>query len=183
MNKVTKGTLAAAAAGALLLGGAGTYAVWTDSASLNAGNVSTGVLTLDAVSTQGWSYDGGDTIVGDDPSTEGAIETATPDIVPGDTLTAVYNVDVVAEGDNIKGSLSLAGIDQATLPAGTTVSIVADGAGAGLGVNGADLTFTEAATYDFNVTVTVDFPVDSEAGQNGTIDLAGAELVLTQTAS
>ena len=40
---------------------------------------------------------------------------------------------------------------------------------------------TGDATYDFNVVITVDFPEASEAGQNGTINLAGAELVLTQS--
>ena len=172
MNKVTKGALAAAAAGTLLLGGVGTYATWSDQASLDVNNVSTGVLTLNAASTQGWSYDGGTTIV------------ANPDIVPGDTLTAVYNVDIVAEGDNIKGSFSLEGIDQQVLPAGVTVDIApaaADTEVAGLQMNGSDITFTGNATYDFNVVITVDFPEGSLAGQNGTIDLTGAELTLTQS--
>ena len=172
MNKVTKGTLAAAAAGTLLLGGVGTYATWSDEASLNAGNVSTGVLTLNAASTQGWSYDGGATTV------------TNPDIVPGDKLTAIYNVGIVAEGDNLEGSFSLEGIDQQDLPEGVTVNIAPaaeDTEVAGLQMNGDDITFTGDKTYDFNVVITVDFPEASEAGQNGTINLAGAELVLTQS--
>lgn len=104
--------------------------------------------------------------------------------MPGDTLTAVYNVDIVAEGDNLKGSFSLEGIDQQVLPEGVTVNIAPaaeDTEVAGLQMNGADITFTGNKTYDFNVVITVDFPEASEFGQNGTINLTGAELVLTQS--
>lgn len=46
MNKATKGAVAAGAAGILLLGGAGTFALWEDNASITGGTVSTGHLDL-----------------------------------------------------------------------------------------------------------------------------------------
>ena len=180
MNKVTKGTLAAAAAGALLLGGAGTYAVWSDEEALNAGNVSTGSLTLQATSG-GWSYDGGITIW-DDADTLGA---DSPVIVPGDTLTSVYTVAVDTTGDNIEAELALVG-ETGTLPTGVDAEYVVSTTEtpdmtAELVEDGAVVNFPDAADYDFTVKVVLTFSADLDESQLKPIDLAGAKLTLTQS--
>ncbi|NKU44191.1 alternate-type signal peptide domain-containing protein [Rhodococcus hoagii] len=48
MNKKTKGAIAAGAAAALLAGGAGSFALWSDSETLNGGTITAGTLTLTA---------------------------------------------------------------------------------------------------------------------------------------
>ncbi len=174
MNKVTKGTLAAAAAGALLLGGVGTYARWTAGEEITAGNVVTGQLTLDSSETLGWSYDG-ETMLKDDPATPDVFEG--PEIVPGDTISAVYAVKITAEGDRIAGSFELDGIAE-SLPGEVAVTIE-PAASSGLTQTAGVWNFVEGE-YSFDVTVKVAFPVTSETGQNGTIDFSQAQLVVKQ---
>lgn len=87
MRKSTKGALAAAAAAVLLLGGAGTLAYWTDSATTDGTTISTGHLNLDAEDCgAGWTLDGG---------------AAFTDqlLVPGDSLTkdCTYTLDIAGE--------------------------------------------------------------------------------------
>ncbi|MDI9944213.1 alternate-type signal peptide domain-containing protein [Rhodococcus sp. 1.20] len=54
MKKQTKGAIAAAAAGALLLGGAGSLAVWSDSADVSGGGpVTSGALDLSSCAPVG----------------------------------------------------------------------------------------------------------------------------------
>jgi alternate signal-mediated exported protein len=75
MNKSTKGALAAAAAGVLLLGGAGTLAFWTDTESTPGVTINTGHLDLtDLDCGTGWELDGGTAYT-------------SQLLVPGDTLT------------------------------------------------------------------------------------------------
>ncbi|WP_458116767.1 alternate-type signal peptide domain-containing protein [Arthrobacter sp. D2-10] len=177
MNKVTKGTLAAAAAGALLLGGAGTYATWSDNATLNAGNVDTGSLTMEAT-TEGWTYD--DINVVTDP-----VIVTNPVIVPGDELTAVYKVSVDTTGDNIEADLQLVG-GTAALPAGVEVEYVVTTAEtedltSTLSPTGTAVTFADAADYDFTVEVVLTTSDTVEVAQLADINLAGAQLTLTQS--
>ena len=46
MNKLVKGSIAAAAGISLLMGGAGSLALWNDSVTVNAGTVSSGTLDV-----------------------------------------------------------------------------------------------------------------------------------------
>ena len=58
MNKTTKGAIAAAAAGALLLGGIGSLAYWTDSDPVGGGTFTAGSLSLTPLSTcDTWNLD------------------------------------------------------------------------------------------------------------------------------
>jgi len=75
MNKPTKGALAAAAAGVLLLGGAGTLAFWTDTETTPGVTINTGHLDLtDLDCGTGWTLDGGTAYT-------------SQLLVPGDSLT------------------------------------------------------------------------------------------------
>jgi len=87
MNKLVKGSIAGAAGVALLLGGAGTLALWNDSASINAGTVTSGVLDVATGTAGSWS----------------------PDldlIVPGDTIVYTETLDVTATGDNLNATIT-----------------------------------------------------------------------------
>lgn len=96
MKKSTKGALAAGAAAVLLLGGAGTLAFWSDTATIDGGTVDTGTLALsDAECDADWVYADGNANAG-----------ATVDlIVPGDTIAKVCTVEVTATGDNLRAKL------------------------------------------------------------------------------
>ncbi len=84
MKKTTKGALAAGAAAVLLMGGVGTLAFWTDTATTTGTTISAGHLDLtDGACGAGWVLDGGT------PYTNQVL-------VPGDTLTksCSYTLDI-----------------------------------------------------------------------------------------
>lgn len=87
MNKLTKASIAGAAGIALLLGGAGTLAVWSDTEIIPGGTIASGTLEITA-STGSW----------DDA----------PDLwVPGDTFTYTGEVEITATGDNLVAQLTI----------------------------------------------------------------------------
>jgi len=157
MNKSTKGALAAGAAAALLVGGAGTLAFWTADEDVPGGTIDAGHLDLviDVTNTGcgAWELDSGEstpvTWLNGDP------------LVPGDVLTkeCLFTIDaqgnhlratVSASAPNATGSLA-AGLDiDAT---GITVAGVADTEftedddGSALGVT-VTVTFTDPGTAD-----------------------------------
>lgn len=86
MKKTTKGALAAGGAAALLLGGAGTLAYWTDTAEVPGATISSGHLDLAGEDCgDGWTL-------------EGAAYTDQL-LVPGDTLSksCTYTLDIAGE--------------------------------------------------------------------------------------
>lgn len=179
MNKATKGAIAAGAAGILLLGGAGTFALWEDNATVNPESISTGVLTLDVAPGE-WND------VTDPLAPETINDISSFDIVPRDKITYTTEVTVTAEGNNLEGELKINQTALTTSAAAAsylTVSVANTAAGAaGLTVDGNGvITFTTAATYTFDVTVTVEFEDAGDAvGQNANIDLAALALTLDQ---
>lgn len=179
MNKATKGAIAAGAAGILLLGGAGSFALWEDSKTVDAAPISTGVLTL-GVGAGTW-YDA-------TAGTTGTItDISTFNIVPGDTVTYTTPVTVTAQGDNLKGEFKI----EKTLwePANETaapyidVSVAAPNAAtAGLTVDAGTFVVPTAGTYNFDVVITVVFKSTTGAlvGQNTAVDLTALGLKLEQ---
>lgn len=103
MNKMTKGTIAAAAAVLLLLGTGGTLAYWNDSAALaGQSNITAGRLAVVQNGAPTWKI----------KHTTGA-ESAVADItavriVPGDQLIYTGNFNVSAEGQNLAFTVGLA---------------------------------------------------------------------------
>lgn len=88
MNKMMKAGIATGVGVVLLLGGAGSLALWNDSANVGAARtISTGVLTVDAVGS--WS------------------DETLAKWVPGDKVTYTADVDIVAIGDNLASELSI----------------------------------------------------------------------------
>lgn len=86
VGKTAKGTLAAAAAAVLLLGGVGTLAYWTDEESTPGTTINTGHLDLtDLDCGTGWTIDGGTAYT-------------TQLLVPGDTLTKTCDAEIDIAG-------------------------------------------------------------------------------------
>ena len=100
MNKKTTGILAGAAGAALLIGG-GTFALWNDGESVPGGTITTGNLDVAPVGSWTWvdlsedRTDAGHTI----PSI------ATHRIVPGDVIEGTVEFSAALEGDNIVAEL------------------------------------------------------------------------------
>ena len=132
MNKTTKGAVAAAAAGVLLLGGVGSLAYWNATGTVAGGTISSGQLTLTnadcdpatAVDATGsvWMLDGSPATVFD-PDTQ--------KIVPGDTLTKVCTYDITASGAHLTANLEVSTPDYTNTPAnaltdGTAGSLTVD---------------------------------------------------------
>ncbi|GAB3812686.1 hypothetical protein GCM10028820_06160 [Tessaracoccus terricola] len=98
MNKMIKGAAVAGLGVALLLGGAGTLAVWNDAAESNAGAIVAGDLEVTAGSGQWESNLSG--VVAD---------IAQYRVIPGETLTYSQVLDVVLVGDELEAVLSVTG--------------------------------------------------------------------------
>src|SRR5688572_24467850 len=79
MNKMVKGSVAGATGIVLLMGGFGTYALWSDSATVPGGNVTSGTLNIESGGAATWK----------DLSTDSVSTTWDPakdKMVPGDTI-------------------------------------------------------------------------------------------------
>jgi alternate signal-mediated exported protein len=105
MKKSTKGAVAAAAAGVLLLGGAGSLAFWSDAVTVGGDTISSGHLSLDDTTgttddcaDADWLLDGGS-----------VFDTASGLLVPGDTLTKICTFDVSALGEHLSANLAATG--------------------------------------------------------------------------
>ncbi|MGY2874994.1 alternate signal-mediated exported protein [Marmoricola sp. URHA0025 HA25] len=175
MKKTTKGALAAAAAGTLLVGGAGTLAFWTDATDVSGGTFTSGHLKLtDSTCTSAdWTIDTSDAVV--DANTR---------IVPGDTLTKVCTFKINAAGDHIKVNLSTATPDWNAASSSALTDELTVGAtfkqGTTVLADGDEVTPNATIT----ATITVDFPGDDAT--NGSNSLTGLSAVLdgiTLTAS
>jgi alternate signal-mediated exported protein len=156
MNKLTKAAIAGAAGIALLLGGAGSLALWNASDDVDAGAITTGTLTLTAE--------------------DGTWNSAPTTWVPGDSYTYTTSVTVIASGDNIHGTLSVdpASITgSADLIADLDVTLAVTGAlPSGVTANPAGplagtYDIATAGTYVLPVTVTIAFDSGSDNDTQG----------------
>lgn len=102
MEKSTKGALAAAVAGALLLGGAGTLAYWSDSDDVAGSEFNAGSLSLTPLNgCDVWNLDSG----------EPGGQPFAPDtdlLVPGDVVTKVCTFTVDATGEHLRATVTAA---------------------------------------------------------------------------
>jgi len=178
MNKLTKGLVVGGAGLVLVVGGAGSLALWNDSASVDAGPVGSGEMTIDA--TDGvWSDDITLWVPGD----QSVYSTDLTVTLSGDNLTT----QLVLDPASVTGDADLLAALDVELAVGTIT-----GGGIATPVAGQDNTFTltsatptVATTLTIPVTVTVDFPEDSVTGvvaQNQAVDLGGIAFNLTQVA-
>jgi alternate signal-mediated exported protein len=191
MNKLLKGSIAAAAGVALLMGGAGTFAYWNDSAPLTGNTITAGNLTVTAAAGSGtWTNAAGTTY------TDTTI--ANYRIVPGDVLTYTKDVSIVAVGDTLKatvalGSGAIAAVDTGNANDNALASLLTAntvvGISAATGVSGTapNYTITAGVTIPATVTATITFPfaplpiVDNPA-KLGKVTLSGLSVTVTQIA-
>ncbi len=113
MNKLVKGAVATAAGVALLMGGAGTFALWNTSEEVNAGTVEAGTLTIASAPPP-------------EPGKTSRrqqqlriIDISDWRIVPGDKLEFTQNVTINATGDNLEATLD---VDEDSIKASTAGS-------------------------------------------------------------
>ena len=188
MNKLLKGAIAGAAGVALLLGGAGTFAMWNDDAAVAGGAVASGTLTIaEGTEPPVWSDISSDAVVG------GVIaDIATFKIVPGDTLKLTQDVLINATGDNLEATLAF---DPDSIPDDLVAENIAlkgaldfalTATGATVVRDNGDGTFQIAPSVDEStvaLTLTVKFPSDTVglAAQGGSVDLSALDFTLTQT--
>ena len=171
MNKLVKGSIAGAAGIALLLGGAGTFALWNSTASISSQTITAGQLSLTANGNGVWK-DGTTTI---DPLNYR--------IIPGKTLVYTQSLAVNAVGDGIKADLTYSGLTATgTNSLDTLITKTLEVTSPTATVAGSTLKFAAGAST-VNVKITVVFPdtVTGNAGQNGTLNLNGITFTLTQT--
>jgi alternate signal-mediated exported protein len=156
MNKLLKGSIAGAAGLALLLGGAGTLALWNDAADFSGVGLASGELNLNSNSDGAW---------------------ASPAIslwVPEDSNTYTETFQLNAAGDNLAAELEVttasAAVDGFTVV--ETVVVTDDNnANAVVSPNGLGVyDFTEG-NYTVSVSVVVTFDAIGTADQNGTTTL------------
>jgi len=165
MNKLVKGSIAAAAGIALLMGGAGSLAYWNDSATVNAGTVTSGVLDVNTGTAGSWS-----------PSIA--------KIVPGDTVTYTQQLTLVATGDNLKATVSsnIGTITNNITGSTATSTFVVKTSPGGVVVVPAAGVYTLNGTYTVDVTITVAFSstTANQVGQNASVNLSTLAVTVTQ---
>lgn len=171
-KKMTKGTIAITAGVVLLLGGAGTYALWEVNAPLD-GNVQTGDLNL-SLGDADWTLNG-----------TSVDELDAVHIAPGDTLALSQPMTVTAIGDDLVAQLSLANEDAFTPDELTEhLEVAFDLDAAWASENGANsyLITSGDVPYDTTAEVTISFSSDTpdRVGANTPLDLTDLEFALQQ---
>nr|WP_296773206.1 alternate-type signal peptide domain-containing protein [Rhodococcus sp. (in: high G+C Gram-positive bacteria)] len=179
MNKATKGAIAAGAAAVLLLGGLGSYALWSDEETVSGGDINSGELNFDPVAgTANWTETSvtPNANLGPDPS--GFL------IVPGDVLE--YSTDYVVNwaGPNLRASITA----DFTNVAGDAA--LANALNTQVSVNGGTLLpnasavplplTTSPQTISVEVTITFDQATADLIAQNETVNLNDFTLTLDQ---
>lgn len=182
MNKLLKGSIAGAAGIALLLGGAGSFALWNSTQSVNVGSVASGTLSIAATGTPAWR----DVSAGKTVST---IDISTFKVAPGDTIELTQVVKIDAIGDNLRATLSYdklslkaAGLKDQALLDELVITLDATG-GANVVRNAATQTFAvtpATSTSTVTLKVTINFPSNVTGATNGTVDFSALAFKLQQ---
>lgn len=178
-----KGALVGVAGVALLAGGYGTFALWTDTEAAPDGGVVSGNLDIVAGTTTVW----------DDLSTTapGDWNNATDHVVPGDEITMTKTFTISSKGKNMKSKLTFTPgvVTKGTVAAGgfgdyLTVTTAVSGLPATTGPAN-EWTFT-TPTAPTVVTVKVTFKFDAAAtgqeAQDASASITAGQLVFEQIA-
>lgn len=200
MQKKTTGVVAGIAGAALLMGGT-TFALWSDSDTVDGAQISSGNLDVAVIGDPGsqWSWED---ISADRTDNSHEIDLADFRIIPGDTIQGTVALDVALEGENMvaaldaelgaaSGNLTNLDIDIAvTDSTGAPVTLNADGtmvlASEDNGHPHPQTLTTVGSTLDsaadVTVTVTVTFPASTSGQDHVTesIALDGATVTLDQ---
>ena len=169
MNKYTKGAIATAAGIVLLLGGAGTFALWSDNVGITGGTITSGDLDVALSGSAVWVD-----ISDADPTPE-TININTFKIVPGDELQLTQDLAVQASGNNIKAELSYDSVVLSAYGSSVVATITVDGNALAPG-DVLDITGDDTLT----VVLTLAFAADDQDFQNVTGTLSDIDFTLTQ---
>jgi alternate signal-mediated exported protein len=171
MNRTTKSALAVGTAAVLLTGGAGTLAYWSDTQTVAGTPITSGTLRLGAPACgAGWRLDGN-------------VVFTNQLIVPGDVLSKVCTLDLIATGEHLGADLTVSTAAFAAPNALTSQLVPA----ATFTVGGAtrnhitELDDTGTAEIIATVTVTFDGPAATNASQNLSATLNSVAVTATQT--
>jgi alternate signal-mediated exported protein len=182
-NKLFKGAIAGAAGVALLAGGFGSFALWSDQEALPGGTIETGHLTL-AAGAEEW--------VDQNPAdpAETGWQPGVDTMVPGDTVTLSVPLTVSAVGKNLEGTIHIDRTLLDTASFGPNFSVAYDIVPTPeLGVASAgdgSVSFVRHLMGDdtINAVGTVTFALASDASlaeaQDATAQLDNAKFVITQ---
>lgn len=178
MNKIVSGAVAGAAGIVLLLGGAGSFALWNANATVAASSVSSGNLAIAADTAGVWTdiTNGGSKVI--DPSTYR--------IVPGNVLQYTSALTVTATGDSLAADLTYNPVSitgDAALKAAITTKLDVTSTDASITPASAANTFTvkpSTSASKVNVVLTVTFPSTATTGQNGSLSFDKLAFTLTQ---
>jgi len=184
MNKIIKGSIAGAAGIALLLGGAGTFALWNDSVGVNAGTITAGTLTTATSGT--WT----------DTTTATATAITNPQAVvfaPGTKVTYTGTVTVTATGTHLAGNVTFNATSitaKTPVTAANTALAAALTSGTTLVVKKAGTTVTGTTpfaegTTTLDVVLTIAMPAGStvdNAAKLGAADLSAITFTALQVA-
>lgn len=175
----TKKSVVAAGLGVLLLTGVGgSFAMWSESQTVDAGTVTAGHLDM-TVSAGTWYDTLGTTATTDDVE----IDPSTFLMVPGDTLEYRATIDPDLVGDNLEASL--------TADLSTASGALADFVDVGATLGGAESQVltpaSTAAGETFEAVVRVAMPygagtvTDPDGGEDTSLDLTSLTISLVQT--
>jgi alternate signal-mediated exported protein len=190
MNKLVTGAVAGAAGIALLLGGAGTFALWNASTEVNASSVASGTLSLTQSSAGSWT----DVTNGRSTALTTA-QVAAYKVVPGSKLQFTQPITIVASGTDLRADLtydatSVTGSLKPYVTNALTVSTAAgsstlpSGVTAGSTAGSYVVAPVAAGSTSAVVTFVVELPstVTDAASQGGTLDLSKLTFTLKQRA-
>jgi len=164
MNKLVSGSVAVAAGIALLMGGAGSLALWNDSVTANAGTVSSGTLDVSSGTAGSWSPN-------------------LAKIVPGDTVVYTQTLNLSATGDNLKATVSsnIGTItNNITGSTATSTFVVKNSSNVVVIPTAGVYTLNGAYTVEVTITVAFDSGTSGTTGQNASVNLSTLAISVTQ---
>jgi alternate signal-mediated exported protein len=188
MNKLTKGAIAGAAGIALLLGGAGTFALWNSTIGVSGGSIATGTLAFGTTAGATWRDDSAG-------ATSTTFNPGTQKIVPGDVVSLTQNITVNATGKNLKAKLAYVpssvpiptDLVGKIVPTLTVTWVSGDASLSGTGtaldpyiITPPAATATGTSVFTVKISYAFDPTVAGVVGQTESVDLSGATYSLTQ---
>ncbi|MCA5895185.1 alternate-type signal peptide domain-containing protein [Isoptericola sp. NEAU-Y5] len=147
MQKKTKGLVAGVAGGALLLGTAGTFALWSDTDTIGRAEITGGAFKLTAPAMSWAEYEIDE--VGEGKELDGSGD-STLKIVPGVVLKGKTTISTELSGDHLAAELKIDGVE--TQPEWLDITWQLEGSEAGEGWT-TTLTPASAGTTELSVAI------------------------------
>jgi alternate signal-mediated exported protein len=181
MRSVTKAIIAGVAGVALLGGGAGSLAFWTDSKTGSPVAIASGDLSLGTITdSSGWTIIQNATGVSPAQTVAVPYVPGTTLVVPGDVLTKTVAVPVSISGLNNKATLA---VSAATAPTNALQSALSASIVSVNGVAGSTATLTAANSGTVNVIFGVTIPWTADNTTKALSTSFQAQYTLTQVSA